>query len=94
MPRGRQSLALDAKSIERLKKFANLHVLSLPALREKMAAPFGWEVLARALRGGRIWTVSHAFILEWLDKNAPGKKTPKHEKTAEDFGAIGIPFRK
>ncbi len=80
MPRGRQSRKLSPEQIQRLEKFRKSphegapHGYSLPQLRLAMGAQFGWQTLKSALLGVPIWDLSHAYIVQWMERflsNAP-----------------------
>lgn len=88
MPRGRQTRTLRPDQIERLKRFRMAshdgapHGYSLPQLRLAMDASFGWETLRNALLGRPIWDLSHAYIVQWLDRYIPAADPPIDGKTA------------
>src|ERR1700674_2112536 len=68
MPRGRQSLTLRPDYLERLEKFRIAERLALPQLKLAMAAPCGWQVIARALEGKPVWEMNYRYIVEWIDR--------------------------
>lgn len=97
MPRGRQTRTLRPDQIERLKRFRMAphdgapHGYSLPQLRLAMDASFGWETLQNALLGRPVWDLSHAYIVQWLDRFVPaagapidGKASAAGERDEED----------
>lgn len=88
MPRGRWSRTLRPDQIKRLEKFRKAphagapHGYSLPQLRLAMEAHFTWETLRRALLGRPIWDLSHAYIVQWLDRYIPEEDQPIDGKAA------------
>lgn len=77
MPKGRPSRTLNPEYRARLEKFRRLSHegarsgYSLAQLRSAMAAPFGWQTLKKALAGQPVWELSHAYIMEWIDRYLP-----------------------
>jgi hypothetical protein len=71
MALGRRSRALTQRQIERFKAFQYRMNRTMPQMRLVMAAPFAWRTLQRAVDGKPVWELSHAFIVNWLDRFAP-----------------------
>src|SRR5882762_1834640 len=88
MPRGRQTRTLRPDQIERIQRFRMAthdgapHGYSLPQLRLAMDASFGWETLRNALLGRPVWDLSHAYIVQWLDRYIPAADPPIDGKAA------------
>lgn len=75
-PRGRGTRKLRQDQIERLTKFRVAQRYSLPVLRSAMSAPFSWETLKKALDGLPVWDISHAYIVQWIDRFLPELPDP------------------
>ena len=75
MPPGRQAKALDQRQIERLKEYQRAKRYTIPQLKLAMDGPFHWNVVSKALKGLPIWSLNHAFIVEWLDRFVPERGT-------------------
>jgi len=88
MAKGKPSKCLSADLLERLEEYRQTERLSIPRLCVAMAAPFGWEVLSRALAGRPVWDLNHSYIVAWIDGHL--KPSTKAEQRAEDYGAIGV----
>jgi hypothetical protein len=77
MSRGRQTRKLTADQIRRLEEFRRAshdgapHGYSLPLLRTAMGARFGWATLQKALQGRPVWELSHAYIVQWIERYLP-----------------------
>jgi len=77
MARGRQTRALTAEQIARLKGYKAAphdgapHGYSFPQLRTAMSCAFGWETLKKALAGLPVWDLHHTYIAEWIERYLP-----------------------
>lgn len=68
-PTGRKSKTLPPDYIKVLLLEQRKLRLSLPELNSRMANPFAWRTLQRALEGKPIWELNHEYIVQWADKH-------------------------
>lgn len=83
-PTGRKSKVLPPDYIKVLLIEQRKLRLSLPELNSRMACPFAWRTLQRALEGKPIWELNHEYIVQWTDKHGffPPHASPADFKRA------------